>query len=396
MARKKILWLASWYPNRIDLYNGDFIQRHAQAVSLYHDVYVLFVMRVDQQAVATDNAEEVSQTNGVTEHRIYYAVKGAAVLQKLRSQWQYQQLFKNAIRRYILQNGIPDLVHVHVTLKAGMQALWMKKKWGVPYVITEHASLFLPEASETFKKLPSYLRVACARIWNGAASISVVSNYLHGHLKKLASGSEFSVIPNVVDTTIFLPKDAEVPALETRFIHVSGLGHPKKPEAILEAFAYVRQKGVPFQLHIVGPQQPALLQLMHRLNMNDVVFFHSEVPQSELALYMQQAHALVLYSRYETFGCVVIEANACGLPVIVSDIPTMRELVKPGVNGVLVDGEDITALGEKIIWFTQNRHCFDKDRIAHQAREKYNYSVVGRQFSNWYASVLEAGRKTQS
>lgn len=390
MSRKKILWLASWYPSRIAPFNGDFIQRHAQAVSLYHDVTVLYVVRDEKSVVTKDILTEKTTVGNLTEHRLYYSVGNVpALFQKIVSQLRYHQLFKKAIRRYINENGTPDLVHVHVTLKAGLLAAWMKKKYGIPYVVTEHWTGYLPEAEDYFKKRPAYFQWLCTRIWSGAAAVSAVSQYLYGHLKKLIPDKEVCVIPNVVNTDIFQPELFQNPISYTSFIHVSGLSHQKNAEAILQAFAQVKEKSVPFQLHIIGPQCPSLMQLVQNLRLDTNVFFHSEVSQPQLAEQMHQAHALILYSRYETFGCVVIEANACGLPVIVSDIPTMHELVEEGVNGIFVPGENAAALAERLIWFINNRNSFDASHIARNTQERYNYKTVGLQFSNWYDSVLK-------
>jgi glycosyltransferase involved in cell wall biosynthesis len=385
-----ILWLPSWYPTKLDPFNGDFIQRHAQAVSLYHNVCVLFVVRDEKQAVTKTILEEESNNAHLTERITYYSLgKGPAPLQKFVSHRRYTKLFKKAIRKYIEQHGLPSLVHVHVTFKAGALAFWLKKQWGIPYVITEHWTGFLPEAPDNFRHLPAFFRLVCRRAWKHAASMSAVSKYLYGHLKKLASTTDMRVIPNVIDTSIFQPSLFQKSIASMQFLHVSGLNDQKNVEAILRACARVKQKLVSFRLHLVGPPRPHLQRLVHDLQLEEIVSFHPEVPQSQLAIQMQQADALILYSRYETFGCVVIEANACGVPVIVSDIPPMRELVEEGVNGLFAPSENATALAEKILWFVCNSSCFDASLIAQQAQAQYNYTKVGLQFSEWYCSVLE-------
>ncbi len=390
MSRKKILWLASWYPNRIHPLNGDFIQRHARAVSLYHDVTVLFVMRDKSGAVTNDVLTEQATAENLTEQCIYYHVGNATgFFSKIISQLRYRQLFKKAIRRYILQNGTPDLVHVHVTLKAGALALWTKKKYGVPFVITEHWTGFLPEAEDYFKKGSAFFQWLCRRVWKRAASISAVSGYLHGHLKKLLPAKDMRIIPNVVDTAVFQPQLFQNPMPHVRFIHVSGLGYQKNAKAIINAFAHIKEKGISFQLHIIAPQQSWLRQLVENLNLSDAVFFNAEMPQAQLAEQMQKADALILYSRYETFGCVVAEAAACGLPAIVSAIAPMHELIKDGVNGVFAESENAAALAEKISWFINNRDRFNAAEIARKAQARFNYKTVGLQFGNWYDAVLK-------
>ena len=127
-----------------------------------------------------------------------------------------------------------------------------------------------------------------------------------------------------------------------------------------------------------------LQELINSLGLQNNVFMNGEVKQTALATAMQQANALILYSRFETFGCVLIEANACGVPVIVSDIAVFHELVEENVNGVFVKGEDAVALAKAISKFMEGNLPFNPDNIAGKAAAKYSYKTVGQQFDLMY------------
>lgn len=86
---------------------------------------------------------------------------------------------------------------------------------------------------------------------------------------------------------------------------------------------------------------------------------------------------------------MLVEANACGLPVIVSDIDVFHEIVNSNTNGIFVAKENPELLAEKLIWFLQNKQQFDHDKIMNRARQLYNFKKVGEQFSDWYSSVLK-------
>src|SRR5688572_22487713 len=123
MQRKKILWLVSWYPNMNDRLDGDFIQRHARAAAIFHDVHVIFVTEAE---IDEESKEEINQATGLTEQVVYFRKKTGFFL-KLRKYWKWKQLFQKSIEAYIHKKGLPDIVHVHVPWKAGIMALWMKK-----------------------------------------------------------------------------------------------------------------------------------------------------------------------------------------------------------------------------------------------------------------------------
>ena len=92
-GRKKILWLVSWYPNKYDAFDGDFIQRHARAAALYNDIYVLYIKAFEQQA---KKEEEIKLCDGITEHRIYLPKKPGLV-GKLKSMIEWQRNYKKEV-----------------------------------------------------------------------------------------------------------------------------------------------------------------------------------------------------------------------------------------------------------------------------------------------------------
>ena len=73
MSRRKILWLCSWYPDKCEPYNGDFIKRHAEAVSEFCDVHVLHIAKDTNGNITDDVKVERNEMNGLTEEIVYYS-----------------------------------------------------------------------------------------------------------------------------------------------------------------------------------------------------------------------------------------------------------------------------------------------------------------------------------
>jgi glycosyltransferase involved in cell wall biosynthesis len=107
-----------------------------------------------------------------------------------------------------------------------------------------------------------------------------------------------------------------------------------------------------------------------------------------LAKFVTNSDALILYSRYESFGCVIIEANACGIPALVSDLPVFYETIKHGINGVFIRSDDPKSLAASIKDFMDRKYVFDRIAIAENTASKYSYQVVGKQFREWYQNVI--------
>lgn len=383
----KILWLASWYPNRCSPFNGDFIKRHAEAVSLFEEIQVICVIRDSTGSVTKDVLTEEAAQDKLTETIIYYySPKYPFFFDKLFSERKYRQLYKEAVRNYTSKNGKPDLVHVHVAMKAGVIALWLKRTMAVPFVISEHWSGFLDEAREKFEQLPFYFRSLWKKVMRKADGCSTVSQYLGSAVKNKFPFIETVIIPNVVNTAIFYP--SEVEREPVKFIHISGLDDLKNPKELMEAFKIVLDKYPNTVLEVFGSTKKAIVDFSDSLQLTGKVRFHEEVPQQQLASELNQSVALILYSSYETFGCVLIEANACGVPVIVSDIPVFHENVQESLNGFFVKPHDPVALAEKMIWAIKNRPLVNSKAVTAMTGSKFSYSVVGKQFSNWYKEII--------
>src|SRR4030095_9179029 len=241
-----ILWLPSWYPNKLAPYDGDFIQRHAQATSLYNDIYVIKIVADENATFTKDVKTEISHQGNLTEQVIYYK-KPTSLFSRLLTNYKGIKLYRRAIKECIAHNGKPALVHVHVGMRGGLLALLMKQKYGTRFVLTEHWAGFSPDAKNNFASLPLFMKIFWKRVVKHAVAVSTVSVYLGEALKKRFSINNYTVIPNVVNTQIFYPIE-KLNTATPRFIHISGLDYQKNPEAILKAFSIVKNFGSDFHL----------------------------------------------------------------------------------------------------------------------------------------------------
>ena len=315
---KRILWFSEWLPTRVDPYAGDSIERHALAASSFNDITLLHVKK-DPGLKGWRSEKEIRTYNPHCRAVIYYYPSFKSripFLDPLASNFYFLHLHLKGIRAYEAQYGAPAGVQVNVTLKNGVIALlykWMKK---VPYIVAEGWSLFLPESRPSFRSKPFFFRWAAKKVLRHASRLVTVSDHLGRTMCKQFGIEDYVKIPNVVDGNIFFPASPPPERHPFRLIHISLLGHPKNPEAMIKAVALVVKSDPEVELRIHGPVKQELRQLVEDLRMGDHITFLPECPQQELARSMRECHALILFSRYETFGNVVIEANACGLPVV--------------------------------------------------------------------------------
>lgn len=383
----KALWLASSYPSELHPYEGDFIQRHARATALFCHVEVIHIIK-DAEGLVTKNINEIEiGTDQLTERVIYYKPFRTSVkfIDRFLSSLKYKRLYRQAVAKYISVNGIPEFIHVQMAMKAGLTALWVKRKYNVPYILSEHWGGYLDEAKPNIRDYNFIYRYYWNKIITGAKGCTFVSEAFRQFMIERYNIKNSVVIPNVVDTDIFFPVQ-KVETGKTRFIHISTMIYQKNTEAILEAFGLL--KDIPaIELELYGPVNRPITDLIVKLGVQNQVFVGGEVPHEILSKALQQADTLILYSRFETFGCVLIEANACGLPAIVSDLAVFHELVEDGVNGLFVEGENPVLLSEKLRQFIAQKNTFDKIAIARSTAQKYNFRKIGQQFIDLYCNI---------
>ena len=379
----KVLWLVSWYPNRLDKFTGDFIQRHAQAVSQYCTVEVIFVKK-DESLLPNATATEKNVTGNLTEQIIYYnsSKTNFKIIDRAISFFNYKKHYRKAIRQYFKTQGQPGYVHVHVAMNAGLTALWIKKKWNIPYFVTEHWVGYYKESVPSVYDNNYLFRVLNKRILANATLFFPVTRHLGEKVKNDFVDIPYRVIPNVVNTALFKYKIFN--PVKFRFIHISYMNFQKNPEGMLTAARILKDRGYEFELFMLGNENEMLTALANKYHLlPEVVIYKNAVPYVEVATCIQNASAFLMFSRFENLPCVLLEALCCGLPVISTDVGGIAEVVHDG-NGILVDNENIEQLVNSMQKMIDNYQSYNREKIAAEASAKFNYGEIGRQIADFY------------
>jgi glycosyltransferase involved in cell wall biosynthesis len=386
----KVLWLCSWYPHPGDPYEGDFIQRHAKALSLHAPVTVFYVNQEGSKKEVGDDKIIEQQTEGVIENIISFRFKktGFSFVDKLAYNFHYYNAYKKALKAYVSKEGKPAIVHIHVPMKAGMLGRWIKKKWAIPYIISEHSSHYNGKTDDDFTKKNFFHRYHVRQVFRDAMAVTNVSAGIAGKLKALFGIKDVKIIHNTVDTRFFYYTHAAISKF--RFIHVSTLAnYQKNIDGMLRSFSKLAGQRQDFELVIVGPASMELKEKAMRSGLSSYLIFTGEISYPEVALQMQQASSLVLFSRYENFPCVMIEALCCGLTVIAADTGGIKEAVNEG-NGILVESENEEQLTAALIRMMDEYGKFDKKKIAQDASRQFSYQAIGKQFYDLYNELTTA------
>ncbi len=297
----KILFIATIYPREGALHYGCFNHELACALRAQgHDVRVCVPMpRIHSHALTLD---------GVPVCYCGYCGLG----------WLTRGLNGRLIARALLRDWPwggwrPDVIDAHEPLNGGEAARLVAQTWQRPYVIHVHALDVYGQA------LRLRLKRHC-RVYHDAAALICVSEATRANLD--CYDQHFSpkavVVHNGYNPTIFYPPVSREPSQVLRIISAGNLVVLKGHQDTLRALAALRDRGVDAQLDIYGsgPQGATLRALAGSLRIDHVVQWHGSVSVRELADAMRAADLFVLPSTSEAFGCVYLEAAACGLPFI--------------------------------------------------------------------------------
>jgi len=382
--RNRILFLASWFPNRWKPALGNFIQRHASAAALHDAIAVLHVSsgtRAGEPAYVVDTGD----ADGVFLVVVYYR-KPRIPVPGLRL-WRYFRAHLIGYRRVRAHfGGHPDLVHLNVILPAGLFARYLRRMYGIPYVITEHSTVFKTG-------LPGAMRRFVRRTGNRAFRICPVSSDLGRAMAATGIRTPQQVIPNVVDTDLFRPGN-RVPGGRKIILHVSTLDDRQKNiTGLLHAIARLAEERDDFELHLVSELPPdAAVDTARNLGVyGRVVFIHRYMPLAEVATRMRGADAFVLFSRYENLPCVLIEAMASSVPVVSTDVGGIREHVLPEF-GMLVPSEDEKRLLESLRDVLNEPGRFDTAGMRRYAETHFSRQAVGAALHRLYEEILALPR----
>jgi glycosyltransferase involved in cell wall biosynthesis len=214
------------------------------------------------------------------------------------------------------------------------------------------------------------------------------------------SSSKVTLIPNGVDTTIFKPMTKSraknvlgISEDNYRILAIARLEHGKGIDILLHAFAQVLKSKKNVDLIIVGngPMRMTLESLADKLGLQKHVLFAGFVPNELTPYYYNSADIFVIPSRDEACSIALLEAMACGLPVIGSRTGGIKDVIQHMVNGILFEVEDYQSLAFTLLKVISNEDWrIELGKNARKiAEEKYDVEKIYMKLIKVFEEVLE-------
>lgn len=303
---------------------------------------------------------------------------------------------------HVITNNNLDLLHVHYAIPHASAAYFARqilKKQGkdVPFITTLHGTdITLVGRDQTYAPVVTFSI-------NESDAITAVSNNLREETyKHFAIEKEISVIPNFVDTSKFRQSDKEhfkkmlAPSGERILAHVSNFRKVKRVEDVIYVFEKVKAQ-LPCKLLMIGdgPERQHAEELCRTLDICGEVRFLGKQEQMDEILSITDL--FLLPSQYESFGLSALEAMACGVPVISTNVGGLPEINVEGKTGFLNDVGDVQGMANNAIHVLGNDDILQtfKDAALEHARGFEKARVVPL-YEALYAEVLKNYKKGEA
>ncbi|WP_457651347.1 N-acetyl-alpha-D-glucosaminyl L-malate synthase BshA [Rhodocaloribacter sp.] len=291
-----------------------------------------------------------------------------------------------------------DVLHMHYAIPHATSAVLAQQILAtegivVPIVTTLHGTDITIVGRD-----PSFAPVVSYSI-NHSDGVTAVSEYLRNETLCCCSGvtADIEVIPNFIDTARFRRMNKEhfkralCPNGEKLLVHVSNFRPVKRATEVVQIFHGLRERGLAVKLLLVGdgPDRMPAEHLARKLGVHeDVRFLGKQEPVEEI---LSIADVFLMPSGSETFGLAALEAMACEVPVVASDIGGLPELVVEGETGFLCPLGDVDAFIRRTAEILSDEALHARMAAAARARavDTFDLTHIVPRYEEYYEQVRQ-------
>lgn len=248
-----------------------------------------------------------------------------------------------------------DVIHNHGLAFMALRSMFVGRSLRKPVVTTWHTNVTEAVKFYNFSGLPDevlvrlmwiYIRSLLRRSEAVIAPTEAIKANLLGYVPSIR---RIEVVPTGVDLNRFYP-GLDASAILERYglrgkkvvLHLGRIAMEKNLDLVINGFAKMVKKNSELRLMVAGdgPAKANYIKMVQDLGISDKVIFTGFVPDEELPLIYSACDVFTIASKFETQGLVVLEAMACGKPVVGVNYRAVAEIVHDGVDGYLFDDDE--------------------------------------------------------
>jgi len=285
-------------------------------------------------------------------------------------------LFTGKKIKTIIEDIKPDIVNVHYATSYGVATALSGIKG---YILSVWGSDIyeFPRKSFAHRVLLKYSLKKAVRLFS-------TSKAMADEAAKYTNRS-FDITPFGVDVELFSPcKRTRHTDLPFIIGTVKGLSDKYGIRDILEAASIIKKQGVPIELRIAGkgPQEDEYRNLANELGISDITKWLGFISQKSAAIEWANMDVAIIPSIEESFGVSAVEAQSCGTPVIISDIPGLKEATKPEETSIVVKRNSSYEIADAV-----KRLYINKDYREKMGKEGRKYVLENYEINKCFQKI---------
>ncbi|MCE7951134.1 MAG: glycosyltransferase family 4 protein [Xanthomonadales bacterium PRO7] len=396
-----ILVLASTYPRRAGDHEPGFVHELCKRLTAQFEVVVLTARSPGAAAAETIDGVEIVRYAYAPARWETLAHNGGITVNLRRHKWKWLLVPSFFLAQYFAARAIVrkrhvDAVHAHWLLLQGLVARRLRKRFGIPYLVTSHGADLFGLRS----RLAGWLKRLVA---NDCAIMTVVSSAMREEAARIGlRPPRIEVLSMGVDLRNRFVPDARTQRADGELLFVGRLVPKKGLTHLLDALPAVLARRPQARLVVAGfgPDEEALRAKALALKVHDRVEFVGPIAQDKLA--DMYRHAAVFVAPFvqdangdqEGLGLVVVEAIGCGCPVVASALPALRDVFGNELVG-LVEPGNAEALADAILTVldTFGRADSLRDRLRERVVAKFDWEIVADQHADLLGTAITARKE---
>jgi glycosyltransferase involved in cell wall biosynthesis len=314
---------------------------------------------------------------GLHKKSLHFWRKGEVIEWLIKAKSRYHRL---------LRGNDYDLVHAFFGFPTGWLCYRTSNK--LPYIISLRGS-DVPGEHARLKLDYKILGPAFKAIWKKAAGLVACSEGLRNRALRFLPNVEIDVIPNGVDFVQYHPAENPKKTDKLRLITVGRLSPTKRVNMLIDAIKILMSRGYKIQFTIVGggSAEGKLKQLILKNNLDSCIEMTGRVEHEKMPQLYRDSDLYVSASMQEGMSNSMLEALACGLPIITTRCEGLDELIKG--NGVIIEKADAISIVNAVIELANDSNIMERMSIAARSQaQRFSWGSIADKYLNQYERIL--------
>lgn len=396
-VNKNIFIIPSWYPSDSNPVTGIFFREESKAYARNYPTENIAISSWGQNnedfllwarkpftslfKLIRFNSESVTQTK-ISDNCIEYYTPALSWSRRILRGNIHQILRANEknIEAFQMEFGKVDLIHAHIAYPGGLIAKKLSENFRIPFIITENQS---PFPFRSFLNKKNQLIPLLMDSYNHSHINVAVSRYMERKMKNFKITNS-TYIPNYVNENEFTLDPQKQRTSDILF--VGRLEFQKGPDILFEALEKLDIRDL--SIKVVGEGSMLKRLKIKSKNKKYKATWLGNVGQDKVVEMLLESNFLVLPSRHEGLPFIIIEAMACGLPVISTRCGGPEEMITEE-TGILIEPENPEQLAKAIEYMIEHRSKYDAQKIRDHFLKNYSSKVVCQKLRKLYEKVIE-------